>query len=24
VAHIDHHIGHAWREVRKLVREIPQ
>ena len=23
VAHIDHHIGHAWREVAKLVREIP-
>jgi len=23
VAHVDHHIGHAWREVRKLVREIP-
>jgi DNA-binding GntR family transcriptional regulator len=24
VAHIDHHIGHAWREVGRLVREIPQ
>src|SRR6266581_5715558 len=23
VAHIDHHLGHAWREVGKLVREIP-
>lgn len=23
VAHIDYHIGHAWREVAKLVREIP-
>jgi DNA-binding GntR family transcriptional regulator len=23
VAHIDYHIGHAWREVGKLVREIP-
>jgi len=23
VAHIDHHIGHAWREVARLVREIP-
>jgi DNA-binding GntR family transcriptional regulator len=23
VAHIDYHIGHAWREVSKLVREIP-
>lgn len=23
VAHIDHHIGHAWREVGRLVREIP-
>ena len=23
VAHIDHHLGHAWREVAKLVREIP-
>jgi DNA-binding GntR family transcriptional regulator len=23
VAHIDHHIGHAWREVAMLVREIP-
>ena len=23
VVHIDHHIGHAWREVAKLVREIP-
>jgi DNA-binding GntR family transcriptional regulator len=23
VAHVDCHIGHAWREVRKLVREIP-
>jgi DNA-binding GntR family transcriptional regulator len=23
VAHVDYHIGHAWREVSKLVREIP-
>jgi DNA-binding GntR family transcriptional regulator len=23
VAHIDYHIGHAWREVSRLVREIP-
>jgi len=23
VAHIDHHIGHAWREVGRLVRELP-
>jgi DNA-binding GntR family transcriptional regulator len=23
VAHVDYHIGHAWREVAKLVREIP-
>jgi DNA-binding GntR family transcriptional regulator len=23
VAHVDHHLGHAWREVRKLVRNIP-
>jgi DNA-binding GntR family transcriptional regulator len=23
VAHVDHHIGHAWREVGRLVREIP-
>jgi DNA-binding GntR family transcriptional regulator len=23
VAHIDHHLGHAWREVGQLVREIP-
>jgi DNA-binding GntR family transcriptional regulator len=23
VAHIDHHLGHAWREVGRLVREIP-
>jgi DNA-binding GntR family transcriptional regulator len=23
VAHIDHHIGYAWRQVAKLVREIP-
>ena len=21
-AHVDHHIGHAWREVGKLVREL--
>lgn len=23
IAHIDHHIGHAWREVGKLLRDIP-
>ncbi|MBR0755480.1 GntR family transcriptional regulator [Bradyrhizobium jicamae] len=23
VAHVDYHIGHAWREVGRLVREIP-
>ena len=23
VAHIDHHLGHAWREVSRLVREMP-
>ncbi len=23
VAHVDHHIGYAWRQVSKLVREIP-
>ncbi|MFB9264155.1 GntR family transcriptional regulator [Bradyrhizobium erythrophlei] len=24
VAHIDYHIGHAWREVGRLVRDIPR
>jgi DNA-binding GntR family transcriptional regulator len=23
VAHVDHHIGHAWREVSRLLRDIP-
>jgi DNA-binding GntR family transcriptional regulator len=23
IAHVDHHIGHAWREVGKLLRDIP-
>lgn len=23
IAHVDHHIGHAWREVSKLLRDIP-
>jgi DNA-binding GntR family transcriptional regulator len=23
VAHVDHHIGHAWREVGRLLRDIP-
>src|SRR5215475_3829891 len=23
IAHVDHHIGHAWREVGRLLRDIP-